>query len=341
MRFDSSLVIRNPAELIAALPFILGYHPYDSIALLGLRGRDLAFSVCFDLPPADCDSDSLRAGAGEVADAIQWQSPGVVVIVGYGPPRRVTPVILALVEALRAAGVRMDDVIRVGDGRWWSYLCEDPSCCPPDGRPCLPLDSVIAAEATYRGRVALPNRAALIAQVAACQGPIRESMGAATERARRRFRELITGVEGKALAKRIRQTGRAAVREAEKRHRTGGFLDDDEVAWLGVLLADRAVEDFALDRTGETEWRIRLWTDVLRRVEPVHVPAPACLLGFTAWRMGRGALARVAVDRALAVEPAHDLAVMLHQILGFGVPPAMMRPRAKNDARHNAPGGKK
>ena len=39
---------------------------------------------------------------------------------------------------------------------------------------------------------------------------------------------------------------------------------------------------------------------MLRRVEPAYVPAPACLLAFAAWRAGQGALARVAVDRALA-----------------------------------------
>lgn len=326
MRFDSSLVVRNPAELIAALPYLLGYHPHDSVALLGVRGRDLAFAACFDLPPPNCDVDALRSGADDVAESLRLQEPEVVVIVGYGPAQRVTPVVLALVEALRPTGVRINDVMRVCGGRWWSYLCEDPGCCPPAGRPCLPMDSVVAAEATLRGQVALPSRADLIAQVASLDGPVRESMGAATEQARRRFRALVTGVEGKALAKRVRQAGRAAVREAEKRYRAGGVLDADEIAWLGVLLADRAVEDYALDRTDDTEWRIRLWTDVLRRVEPVHVPAPACLLGFSAWRLGRGALARVAVDRALAVEPGHQLAAMLHAILGFGVPPAMLIP---------------
>ncbi|HWS38817.1 MAG TPA: DUF4192 domain-containing protein [Actinoplanes sp.] len=328
MRFDSSFVIRNPAELIAALPFLLGYHPHDSVALIGVRGRGLSFGACFDLPPPNCDPGSLRRGAEDIAESLHRQEPEVLVIVGYGPAQRVTPVVLSLVEALRPTGVRVTDVMRVCDGRWWSYLCEDPVCCPSDGRLCLPMDSVVAAEATYLGQVALPSRADLIAQVASLDGPARELMGAATERARRRFRELVTGLEGKALAKRIKQTGRAAVRAAEKRYRSGGILDEDEIAWLGVLLVDRAVEDYALDRTDDTEWRIRLWTDVLRRVEPVHVPAPACLLGFSAWRLGRGALARVAVDRALAAEPGHDLAAMLHALLGFGVPPEMLVPGA-------------
>ncbi|MEV0899563.1 DUF4192 domain-containing protein [Actinoplanes sp. NPDC049802] len=317
MTADCPLVVRTPAELLALLPYLLGYHPHDSIALIGLHGRDLDFGACFDLPPPDRGEEAAR----DVAGAVARQRADAVVIVGYGPPRRVTPIALHVTEALRAAGVRIDDVLRVDGGRWWSYLCEDPGCCPPEGSACLPPDSVIAAEATYLGQVALPSREDLIAQVAAVQGPAREGMVAATERARSRFPGLLNDV------RRIRRAGRLAVREAEKRYRSGAALTDDEVAWLGALLTDRVVEDYALDRTSAHHWRVRLWTDVVRRVEPAYVPGPACLLGFAAWRMGWGPLARAAVDRALRAEPGHQLARMLFEILGAGIPPGAMSRR--------------
>ena len=324
MKADCSLLVTSPSELVAALPFLLGYHPHDSVALIGRRGSDLDFGACFDLPPAGLDEDTARSAAQEVAIGVVRQEPEAVVLVGYGTRRRVTPAVLRVAEALRAVGVRIDDAIRVHEGRWWSYLCEQPRCCPPEGNRCLPSDSVIAAEATFLGQVALPSRRDLVAQVAAVEGPARAAMVAATEAARRRFGELLTGDRD---TKRIRQAGRAAVRGAEKRYRSGSALTDDETAWLGVLLADTAVEDYALDRCGRQEWRVRLWTDVLRRVEPVYVPAPACLLGFTAWQLGRGPLARVAVDRATAAEPGHELAGMLHQLLGFGISPGMLSGR--------------
>ncbi|WP_430784843.1 DUF4192 domain-containing protein [Actinoplanes sp. G11-F43] len=325
MRSDPALVVRNPAELIAALPFLMGYHPRDSVALVGMRGRDLDFGACFDLPPPGGDEREIRRGVRETAETVRRQHPGGLMIIGYGAAQRVTPVVLCLVEALHGADIRVDEVLRVDGGRWWSYLCTDPGCCSPDGQPCLPADSVIAAEATYLGQVALPDRAAMVAQVAAVDGPARAAMVAATERARRRFGELVRETEGRTVGKRIRQAGRAAIREVERRYRSGAALGDDEVAWLGVMLTDRAVEDYALDRLDGTEWRVRLWTDVVRRVEPVYVPAPACLLGFSAWRLGRGALARVAADRALAVDPGHDLAVTLNRVLGFGFGPAVLR----------------
>jgi hypothetical protein len=320
MRTD--FAVRNFSELVAAVPFLLGYHPHHAVAVVGMRDKVLDFGACFDLPPPEMDEASARAEFGEVAEAIHRQAPDAVVLIGYGPPDRVTPAVLRLAEALLALGVRIDDALRVHEGRWWSYACDNRECCPPEGTPCLPPDSVIAAEATYRGQVALPSRSELIAQVAPVEGPARRAMTAATERARSRFADMVSG---SADLKRIRRAGRLAVREAEKRYRSGGVLTDDETAWLGVLLADPGLEDFAVDRVGPQDWRARLWTDVVRRVEPVHVPAPACLLGFTAWMLGRGSLARVAVDRALDAEPGHELADLLHRLLGFAISPEMVR----------------
>jgi len=65
----------------------------------------------------------------------------------------------------------------------------------------------------------------------------------------------------------MRRAGRQAVREAEKVARAGRSLDVDEVAWLGVLLVNQVVLDYAIDRSGPEEWRVRLWTDVVRRAE--------------------------------------------------------------------------
>ena len=63
-----------------------------------------------------------------------------------------------VVEELGAAA---DDVALVSRGRLWSYDCENPDCCPPEGRR-LESGSVIAAEAAFAGMVALPDRGSLI-----------------------------------------------------------------------------------------------------------------------------------------------------------------------------------
>ena len=44
---------------------------------------------------------------------------------------------------------------------------------------------------------------------------------------------------------------------------------------------------------------------------PEFVPAPASLLAFTAWQCGEGALANVAIERALGADPAYSMALLL------------------------------
>ena len=79
----------------------------------------------------------------------------------------------------------------------------------------------------------------------------------------------------------------------------GERLDDDEVAWLTVLLVHVQVRDHAWSRTDGRDEDISLWTDVLRRAEPDLIAAPGCLLAFAAWRSGHGALAAVALLMAI------------------------------------------
>jgi hypothetical protein len=328
---ETPVIVRNSTEIIAVIPFVLGYHPADSIVVVGLAGPRIAFAACYELPPPDGDFDEA---ARAVAAAVPGQGTLLHAVIGFGPPDRVTPAVLRLFRSLGMAGLRVYEAIRVTDGRWWSYFCEDLTCCPGDGRPCQPKDGVIAAEATYRGQVALPSRRDLIAQVASLEGAERTLMREATARARQRFAALVVDDIGvRRAARRVRQAGQIAIRKAESRYRAGHRLDEDETAWLGALLVDRSVENYALNRTATDDWRIRLWTDVLRRVERVYVPAPAGLLAVTAWRAGNGPLARVAVDRALAVDPHHELAGLLHQILGFGLSPHMVSHRVRTRGR--------
>lgn len=313
---ECTITVRSPAELIAVTPYVLGFHPADSVVVIGMDGRSVAFGARYDLPPPE------EHDYGDLAALVAAQPIQLVTVIGYGPPARVTPAVMRLAHALTALGVCVDDVLRVTDGRWWSYLCGNPRCCPPDGKPCHPPDNAIAAQAVYRGQVALPDRQALVGQVAPATGAARDAMVAATARARARLTDL-TGhdLRDRRSGRLVRRAGRLTVQEAERLHRAGRPLTDDQVAWLGVLLVNGVVFGHALDRSDDQEWRIRLWTDVLRRVEPAYVAAPATLLGFAAWRAGQGALARVAVDRALREAPGHRIAGMLDHLLCSGIGP--------------------
>ena len=53
--------------------------------------------------------------------------------------------------------------------------------------------------------------------------------------------------------------------------------------------------------------------------------APASLLAFVAWQSGDGALANVALDRALADDPQYSMAQLLRQVITAGTPPSLAR----------------
>ncbi|MDG4804071.1 DUF4192 domain-containing protein [Micromonospora sp. WMMD980] len=335
------LSVRSPADLVAAVPYLLGFHPADSVVVVAVRGRRVVFAARGDLPEPGSDPGPA---ARHLARVVVRQDADAATVIGYGPAARVTGAVDAVGGALDEAGVIVLDALRVTDGRWWSYLCDEPACCPADGTPYDPAASQVSAAAVFAGQVALPDRAALAAQVSPLDGPVRLAMRRATGRARTRLAAL-TGVppgsdspggvssdgvapggvpsggrRGEARA--VRSAGTAAVRAAFRRQRRGERLDDDEVAWLTVLLTHVAVRDHAWSRTDGLDADISLWTDVFRRAEPDLTAAPGTLLSFAAWRAGHGALAAVTLERVLATHPEYPLAVLLDEALRRGLPPS-------------------
>ena len=57
-----------------------------------------------------------------------------------------------------------------------------------------------------------------------------------------------------------------------------------------------------------------------------HVATPASLLAFVAWQLGDGALANVALDRALADDSRYSMALLLRQVITAGAPPSLAPP---------------
>jgi hypothetical protein len=289
-----ALHVNSTSELLAAVPYLFGFHPADCVVVVALRGGSLHFSSRQDLPDAD---------PAAIVRLVTQHRVDRVIVIGYGPATRVKAVVPGLAAGLRLAGVEVFDEVRVTDGRYWSLN-------GPDAQPCDLDSTVVAAAATFQGLPVLPDRAALVAQLAPVTGQERQAMSAATARAEERFRLLET----------VHPAGFAAVREAY----TGRRLTNDDVAALGVLLRDGGVCDYAWARSEARAVDQALWMDVLRRVEPDYAPAPAALLAFVAWRLGLGPLAGIAVDRALAVHPGYEPARLMDEILRRGLDPASL-----------------
>jgi hypothetical protein len=318
------------AGFLAIIPHLLGFHPSRSMVVVGLdraRGRvKLAFR--YDLPDPP-DPARSREIAEHAAAVLRKRQVTTAIAAGYGAGTLVTPVAEKLRAALHGAGITLRDLLRVEEGRFWSYACQDPRCCPPEGAAFDGAAHPAAAALTAAGMGACPDRASLADTLAPLTGLAAEAMSQATVRALRRAEQLVAAApDGTDRMRPVIDAGRAAVREAIATYRAGGRItEDDQMAWLAVSIADLRVRDDAwarMDPKHRAAHR-RLWTDVVRRATESYVPAPASLLAFTAWQCGEGALANIALERALAADPGYSMAHLIGQAVDAGLPPSAAR----------------
>jgi len=332
-RRPSLMRIGSPDSVLAVVPGLLGFHPDRSLVVAGAgepRGR-IQVAFRYDLPePPD------PGGAGKIAahavSILAQQRLTLAIVVGYGPGPMVTPVADALVSGLRQAGITLHDMLRVENGRYWSYTCRNPRCCPPEGTPFDPAAHPVAATMAATGNRALRDRAELAATIAPLSGLDADTMRRATRSAEQSVIDLVrkgaaAGRQREAV-QRILDEGLRAVSAVVRIYRQGDSITDTaQLARLAVALTDLRVRDDAWARMVPefAEAHLRLWTDVVRRVPARYVPAPASLLAFVAWQMGSGALANIAVERALAADPAYSMASLLSEAISAGLPPSAAR----------------
>jgi hypothetical protein len=319
------LSLKTPLDVLATIPFVVGYHPAESIVLLGLFAQQMAFTLRSDLPLSD-DAAERRAVVDHLVAVARRQRASAVLAVGYGPDDRVRPVLQQLEQACDRAGPIVLELLRVQDGRYWSYLCDEPFCCPTEGSPYDVSASATATAWTVAGLVALPDRRTYEGQLNAVTGPARVSMTAATARANDRLVALLADAADEAAAEEaLLLAGGTAIREGLDRCRRGERLTDDEVGWLTVLLQSHPVRDVAesiiTQAAGDLPHHRALWMDAMRRAEPDLVVGPGPLFALTAWRLGEGALARVAVERVLEARPYDCLSLYVGEMLAGATPP--------------------
>jgi len=323
----------SPESLLAIVPHLLGFVPQASLVVIGTEAPHdrIKVTLRYDLPDPPGAGVSADIAAHAVG-VIGSQRLAMLVAVGYGPGSLVDPVAGALGAAARTAGIDVLDVLRVEDGRYWSYLCADEDCCPATGMPFAPDAHSAAAAMASAGNQVLADRAAVAARVAPLGGIAAESMRQATRRAERHAAQLLAKVRKSprigAARQLIAAEGLNAVGAMIATYRAGGtYTTDYQIAWLTVALRDLRVRDDAWARMdpAQADAHRRLWIDVTRRAQPGYVAAPAALLAFVAWQSGDVALANVALDRAQTDDPGYSMALLLRQVIGAGAPPTLAR----------------
>lgn len=314
----TSVVARTPADLLGVIPYLLGFRPDRSLVMVVLRGSGVLFTARVDLPAEVAGETADGPGGGpdvtatrmgdELSRVVVQHGADGVVLVAYTPHRAAGVGFLTAVASRFA--VPVEAAVCAGTDTWVGVV---------EGRPGPvqvydPLASDGAAQAVVAGLVALPDRAAVVAQVRPESGRGPDAVAVA-----------VVGLRERA-ASAAERPGTAAVRLA-RLLRDDGPWPPETVALLAWSV--RTAEGFdqalrALRRPAERH--LQRWSVVARRA-PVELSGPPCTLaGLAAWLTGDGALARSWLERAMSEHPGSYGIGLLDHVLESAIAPTQWDP---------------
>lgn len=137
----------GPAALVSSLPGALGRTPRDELVIVGVSELVLNAAVILSVElyaiTNDADADAAAQTVHEAVQAAQQDGARQVAVIVYGgddpdtfsPDSTPARYAATAVVSAEAAGLGVLDAVAVLDGRWRSYDCTNPSCCPPEGSP--------------------------------------------------------------------------------------------------------------------------------------------------------------------------------------------------------------
>jgi hypothetical protein len=341
----NSIQLTSPQELLAVVPYLLGFTPANSIVTLCLRNNKLGLTQRLDLPRPQDAHDVAQA----LLPTLAGENPDSVILVGYEDHLDDSlPALEALTQALHSHAVQVHDRLVVRDGRWRSLDCHSPSCCPPEGNTVPEPADVpgVISEFVSQGVAPHPDRESLARQVE--PGPQAAAV-AEVMRSRQRARSragnspAVPRAELFAAWPRILNPEASSISTEDAAMAADSLMDielrDAMVAWLcpGTLDLKELSQEVqrllsglqsALQRehlnpasTGaQNAIQDRLIRLCAMLPDDLAAPALSILASFVCWR-GDGALARVALARALRCDPDYRLALLLQQMVDLAIRP--------------------
>lgn len=321
---EEVLKLSSPADVRAAVPYLIGFKPERSLVFLGLTGdrHRLAVTGRIDAPMEAADAQRC---ADSVASAVLRTEAREVLVAYFGP----LPVAsghdsdaderdLADESTVRdLAGVIEDRLGNAGIEvvAWMWEASEGRSRAEEVDAPSpVELASVVAGHRTFGSRAELAEQVA--ARPSAMRPVIAETI-ARLGALRLPTEDLVEGLED-LLALRGRWDDDA---------RSLPPLTGQQAALCCLALErfpirDALIGSLALSREPSFE---DLWCEVLHIAPEESIAPIASVLAIEVYLKGNGVLARCALDRALRSDPDYSLAHLMQNSLDHGLPPTEVR----------------
>jgi hypothetical protein len=306
--------LTSPHDLLAAIPFLIGYHPENSLVLVALKDDSVGMAMRVDMP-----TDIAPESYDLLASHFQREAADAALIVAYVDSETdPEPVLINTSAALLRAGISIKESLIVSDGRYRSMLCHDSECCPSLGSPIPDIDSSrIAAEHVIAGHpMPFANVSGLVQSIAALPSAMEESWQS-------EVRTFWIESDSENLID-LQRDGATAVIDLAGEYVQGRGAEDRElVARVIGRISDIQVRDYALgshnDETADAYWQ--MWRELLLIAPRGFVAPIASIFAALAYERGEGALAHKALDRALADDERYSLALLLRRVFTAGWPP--------------------
>jgi hypothetical protein len=306
--------LTSPHDLLAAIPFLIGYHPENSLVLVALKDDNVGMAMRVDMP-----TDIAPESYDLLASHFQREAADAALIVAYVDSQSDPEAVLINTSAaLLRAGISIKESLIVSDGRYRSMLCHDSECCPPLGSPIPDIDSSrIAAEHVIAGHpMPFANVSGLVQSIAALPSAMQESWQS-------EVRAFWIESDSESLLD-LQRDGATAVIDLAGEYALGRGAEDRELAARVIgRISDIQVRDYALgshnDETADAYWQ--MWRELLLIAPRGFVAPIASIFAALAYERGEGALAHKALDRALADDERYSLALLLRRVFTAGWPP--------------------
>ncbi len=330
----------TPADLLAALPALIGRDPLGSVVLIGFRGKRTHGVLRFDLPKGGYKR--FTATAVGTFCRIPDVDDVVPVICTDAPAAAHDELMSTLIRRFRQAGFGVRDALVLGADGWGSHLDPDRRVHPIaeveaaatrlDLEPPTPIpDRVPRADdvscrrmrdemAWLRERVdegdldeldALDDVPFLAENALSGDGAARDALLLfALQSAPVRDLVMLQWAFGLELGDALWSADTCAGIEARK-----VYADADSLAAELMLGRGPAPDTSRIDAAR------RVLTGLIGLAADDDRPAPLCMLAWLTWALGRGSEAGAYIDEALAIAPEYSMGHLLDTIFSTGTMP--------------------
>jgi hypothetical protein len=302
-------------DLITAIPFLLGFHPSDSIVMIAIKDDAIGLAMRIDLPQS-LDSDAID----QLASHLVRDEADAALLVAYMPDARDDgdALLISLGAGFIRQGISIQESIVVSHNRYRSIICRDENCCPPFGKELPDYEgSQIAAEHVLAG-VPMPfsDIAELVDSISADPSSLDPEWSDFVN-------QFFIADDAEELGA-LRRDGVETMELLIDEYRLGhGARDRTLVARMIGRMSDVQIRDYALGIHSEDTYDLyfSMWRELMRLAPRGFVAPIACIVAAMSYESGDGALAQKALDRAFSDDEMYPLAGLLRRVFNAGWPP--------------------